>query len=84
MRLIFEIGGIIYLFFTEPFLAICNIKGIGWIFKNFRRLLRKRREIQKTRIIKDNELFERGFITRSMRLTFAYTKSRISMFEAAK
>jgi len=84
VRLLFEMVGVFYLAFKKPSLAIGNIKALGWVLKNTGKLLTKRKEIQRTRVVADKEMFERGFITKSLRMTFNYTRSRLGMFEAAK
>ncbi|MCE8424201.1 MAG: glycosyltransferase family 2 protein [Candidatus Methanoperedens sp.] len=84
LRLLFELNAILYLLFKKPSLALNNMKSLVWVLRNTEKLVKKRKQIQRTRIIRDEELFRRGFITRSMKLTFMYTKSRLGMFEAAK
>jgi GT2 family glycosyltransferase len=84
LRLLFESNAILYLLFKKPSLALNNMKSLFWVLMNTEKLVKKRNEIQRTRIIRDEELFRRGFITKSMKLTFKYTKSRLGMFEAAK
>ncbi|MCW7074395.1 MAG: hypothetical protein OCU24_00900 [Candidatus Methanospirare jalkutatii] len=43
--------------------------------------VRKRREIQKQRVVSDKELFERGFIVKSLGLVVRYTMSKFRRFE---
>ncbi len=83
LKLAVELGGIFYLFFKKPLLAFRNIKALFWVLKNIKTLSRKREVVQRTRIVADRELFERGFITTSFKLIFEYTKSRLNKFEAA-
>lgn len=82
LRLLFELAGIFYFLFKKPSLAVGNLKALIWIIRNIGKLLRERSEIQSSRIIRDEELFERGFIIKSLRLVFKYTKSRLSRYEA--
>ncbi len=83
LRFLFELNGIVYFTFKNPSLALSNMKALSWILGSIGKLLRKRSEIQRTRIVGDKELFERGFISKSVKLAFEYTKSRLDMFEAA-
>jgi GT2 family glycosyltransferase len=83
LRIVFELAGIVYLFFKEPSLAISNLKAVGWVIRNIEKVLRKREKVQKMRTVADRELFERGFINKSLKLTFEYTKTRLGLFEAA-
>ncbi len=82
LRLLFEFAGIVYLLFKKPSLAIGNMKAMIWVARNRRKLLKERREIQRSRIVGDKVLFERGFVIKSLKLVFKYTKSRVSGFEA--
>jgi len=82
LRLAFEFSGIIYMLFHNYKLAIGNVKALIWVAKNLKKLLRKRKEIQRMRKVKDKELFRRGFILTSLKLTFRYLKSRLDIFEA--
>lgn len=82
LRLLFELAGIFYFLFKKPSLAVGNMKALIWVARNRGKLLRERSEIQRSRIVRDKELFERGFIIKSLKLAFKYTKSRLSRFEA--
>lgn len=81
LRLIFELAGIFFLLLKKPSLGVRSIKALIWIVKNGRRILRKRREIQRMRVISDSELFERDFIIKSLKLCLRYTMSRLEKFE---
>jgi len=81
LRLVFELAGIAYLVFKKPSLAVGNMRALLWVARN-NKILRKRREVQRMRIVKDKELFERGFIVKSLKLILEYTKNRLEMFEA--
>jgi len=83
LKLIVEFGGIFYLFFKKPLLASGNIKALLWVLKNIGKIKEKREVVQRTRVVADRELFRRGFIIKSFKLIFKYTKSRLDKFEAA-
>jgi len=83
LRLLFELAGIFYLLFKKPSLAAGNMKALIWVARNRGKLLRKRSGIQRSRIVKDKELFERGFIIKSLVLTAKYTMNRLKKFEVA-
>jgi len=82
LRLVFELAGITYLVFKKPSLAVYNMKALLWVVRNNKKIFRKRRECQRMRVVKDKELFERGFIVKSMKLVLEYTKNRLKMFGA--
>lgn len=82
LRLMFELAGVLYFLFKNPYLAAQNMKALVWIVRNGGKLLKERSKIQRYRVVKDKELFERGFIIKSLKLVFKYTKSRLSRFEA--
>lgn len=82
LRFAFELAGIVYLLFKKPSLAIGNLKALVWIIRNMGKLLGKRKDVQAERVVKDKELFERGFIVKSLKLILKYTKSRLDRFEA--
>jgi len=82
LRLLFEFASIFFLLFRNPSLAFSDVKALVWVLRNMRNLVRKRREIQKQRVVSDKELFERGFIVKSLGLTVKYLRSRFKRFEA--
>ena len=82
LRLLFEFASILFLLFRNPSLALSDIKALVWVLRNMRNLVRKRGEIQKRRVVSDKELFERGFIVKSLGLTVKYLRSRFKRFEA--
>jgi len=82
LRLLFEFTCIFFLLFRNPSLALSDVKALVWVLRNMRNLVRKRREIQKQRVVSDKELFERGFIVKSLSLTVKYLRSRFKRFEA--
>ena len=81
LRLLFEFASIFFLAFRKPPLALGDVKALLWLLKNTRNLIRKRKEIQKQRVVSDKELFERGFIVKSLGLVVKYTMSRFRRFE---
>lgn len=83
LRLLVEMAGIVFLLFKKPSLALGNVKALVWVARNRRKLFRSRHEIQGSRIVKDDELFQRGFIKRSLILTIRYLRSRFKIFEGA-
>ncbi len=84
LRLLFELVGIVYLCFKKPSLALGNMKALAWVLKNLGKLMKKRKNIQKSRVVSDRELFNRGFIIKSLKITFDYTKTRLGLFEAVR
>jgi GT2 family glycosyltransferase len=83
LRLIFESGGILYLFIRKPPLAVKNVTALIWVARNIGKLSKERKKIQKNKTIKDKQLFERGFIVKSLKLIFDYTRSRFAKFEGS-
>ena len=82
LRILFEFASIFFLLFRNPSLALSDIKALVWVLKNMGNLMKKRGEIQKERVVSDKELFERGFIVKSLGLTVKYLRSRFKRFEA--
>jgi len=84
LRFAIEVAGIVYLLFKDPRLAAENIRAIFWVLKNIRNLLRKRREIQQKRVVRDRELFEKGLIVKSLSTAIKYTLSRFNRFDSIR
>ena len=82
LRILFEFASIFFLLFRNPSLALSDVKALVWVLKNMGNLMKKRGEIQKQRVVSDKELFERGFIVKSLGLTVKYLRSRFKRFEA--
>jgi len=82
LRILFEFASIFFLLFRNPSLALSDVKALVWVLKNMGNLMKKRGEIQKQRVVSDEELFEQGFIVKSLSLTVKYLRSRFKRFEA--
>lgn len=53
---------------NEPLSILSNLHGVAWCLLFFNKVWTKRLSVQRTRVVKDEDLFKRGAISRRRRL----------------